>query len=70
MDIPQAADRAAESLRGLLLRYRGRAGLTQRDLVARLGASRRAVQDWEAGIGHPSAQRLQALILVLLEAGG
>jgi hypothetical protein len=32
--------------------------------------SRRAVQDWEAGVNHPSAQRLQALILVLLEAGG
>jgi WD40 repeat protein/transcriptional regulator with XRE-family HTH domain len=69
MHIPQAADRAPESFRGLLLRYRGRAGLTQRDLVARLGASRRAVQDWEAGVSHPSAQRLQALILVLLEAG-
>jgi WD40 repeat protein/transcriptional regulator with XRE-family HTH domain len=70
MVIAQAADRADESFRGLLLRYRGRAGLTQRELVARLGASRRAVQDWEAGLNHPSAQRLQTLITVLLEAGG
>jgi hypothetical protein len=28
------------------------------------------VQDWEAGLGYPSAERLQALIQVLLEAGG
>jgi WD40 repeat protein/DNA-binding CsgD family transcriptional regulator/transcriptional regulator with XRE-family HTH domain len=70
LHIGQAADRADESFRGLLLRYRGRAGLTQRDLVARLSASRRAVQDWEAGVGHPSAERLQALIKVLVEADG
>jgi transcriptional regulator with XRE-family HTH domain len=70
MVIAQSTDRADESFRGLLLRYRGRAGLTQRALVARLGASRRAVQDWEAGLNHPSAQRLQTLIRVLLQAGG
>jgi transcriptional regulator with XRE-family HTH domain len=70
MHIGQAADRANESFRGLLLRYRGRAGLTQLDLVARLGASRRAIQDWESGVSHPSAKRLQGLIVVLLEAGG
>lgn len=70
MVIGQVADRADESFRGLLLRYRGRAGLTQRDLIARLGASRRAVQDWEAGLSRPGAQRLQTLIAVLLEAGG
>jgi hypothetical protein len=39
-------------------------------LAAGLGASRRRVQDWEAGVKHPSPERLQALINVLLEAGG
>src|SRR5438445_729653 len=59
-----------ESFAGLLLRHRGRTGLTQRELAARLGTSRRAVQDWESGVYYPSAERLQALILVLLESGG
>jgi hypothetical protein len=39
-------------------------------LAAGLGASRRTVQDWEAGVKHPSPARLQAIINVLLEAGG
>src|SRR4051794_12762198 len=58
-----------ESFRGLLLRHRGRAGLIQRDLAARAGVSRGALQDWETGVNHPTAERLQALIRVLLEAG-
>src|SRR5438105_12681736 len=61
---------AAESFRGLLLRHRGRTGLIQRDLAARAGVSRGAVQDWEAGLNYPTAERLQAVIQVLLEAGG
>ena len=61
---------APESFRGLLLRYRGRTGLIQRDLAARAGVSRGAVQDWEAGLMHPTAERLEVLIRVLLEAGG
>src|SRR5919201_1307292 len=60
----------SEPFRGLLLRHRGRTGLSQRELAARLGAGRRTVQDWEAGVNHPSAERLRALIQVLLEAGG
>src|SRR5438270_1781710 len=63
-------DPETESFAGLLLRYRGRTGLTQRDLAARLGTSRRSIQDWESGAYYPSAERLQALILVLLESGG
>src|SRR3981081_3675169 len=63
-------DQEAESLAGLLLRHRGRTGLTQRDLAARLGTTRRSVQDWESGAYYPSAERLQALILLLLESGG
>src|SRR5438132_448726 len=65
-----AADRGAEPFRSLVLRHRGRTGLTQRELAARAGASRRTVQDWELGVNYPTADRLQALILVFLEAGG
>jgi len=35
----------AESFRGLLLRHRGRSGLTQRYLATRVGAHRRTFQD-------------------------
>src|SRR6266852_4698204 len=62
--------RAAESFRDLLLRHRGRAGLTQLEVAGRVGAGRRTLQDWEAGINHPSAELLKPLIQVLLEAGG
>ena len=58
-----------ESFRGLLLRHRLRTGLIQRDLAARAGVSRGALQAWEAGLTYPSAERLQTLIRVLLEAG-
>src|ERR1700687_692335 len=63
-------DREAESFAGLLLRHRGRTGLTQRDLAARLDTTRRSIPDWESGASSPSAERLQTLILVLLESGG
>jgi WD40 repeat protein/transcriptional regulator with XRE-family HTH domain len=66
MDAPHAP----QSFRGLLLRHRGRSGLIQRDLAARAGVSRGAVQDWEAGLNYPTVERLQALIQVLLESGG
>jgi WD40 repeat protein/transcriptional regulator with XRE-family HTH domain len=59
-----------ESFRGLLLRDRGRAGLTQRELAVRAGISQRSVQDWEAGVTLPTAERLQSLIRALLETGG
>jgi WD40 repeat protein/transcriptional regulator with XRE-family HTH domain len=61
--------RTSETFRDLLLRHRGRTGLSQRDLAARTGVGRRTVQDWEAGTKHPTAERLQKLIEVLLEAG-
>ena len=60
---------SSASFRDLLLRLRGRTGLTQGHLAGRLGVSRRSVQDWEAGVNHPTAQRLQTLITTLLEAG-
>ena len=59
-----------QSFRDLLLRNRGRTGLTQRDLAARAGVSRGSVQDWENGVNFPTAARLRRLIGVLLENGG
>ena len=47
---------AAESFRGLVLRHRGRTGLTQRELAARLAVDRSTVQDWETGIKYPTAR--------------
>jgi transcriptional regulator with XRE-family HTH domain len=61
---------APESFRSLFLRHRGRTGLIQRDLAARVGVSRNALQDWESGVNYPTAERLQSLIRVLLGAGG
>src|SRR5260370_9650720 len=66
----EAADRAAESFAGLLLRHRGRTGLTQRQLADRIGASARTVENWEGGVNYPSAKPLQALIAALLESHG
>ena len=57
----------AESFRGLLLRHRGRTGLTQGQLADHIGVARRTIQDWESGLNYPTAGRLQAAIL---EAGG
>jgi DNA-binding transcriptional regulator YiaG len=59
---------APESFRGTLLRHRGRAGLIQRQFAARAGVSHRSVQDWESGVNCPTAERLQAVIRVLLES--
>src|SRR6266849_8071556 len=62
--------RAVESFRGLLLRLRGRTGLTQHELAVRMGSGRRTLQDWEIGVGYPSTDRLRALIAALLVSGG
>jgi transcriptional regulator with XRE-family HTH domain len=53
----------------LLIRYRGRTELTQRELAVRPHISPGAIQHWEAGLGYPTAGRLQGLIQALLEAG-
>src|ERR1700680_4344041 len=66
----QAVDGTGESFQGLLLRHRGRTGLTQRELAARAGVSKRTLQDWEAGVSYPGVERLQALIAAFLSAGG
>src|SRR6185503_2677124 len=59
-----------ESFRSLLLRHRGRTGLTQRELATRAGVSLRSVQDWEGGVTLPSTERLRALIRALFELDG
>src|ERR1700704_5122385 len=59
----------APSFRSLALMLRGRAGLTQRELASAIGVSDRTVQVWEAGLGHPRAQRLQRLIALYMQVG-
>src|SRR5438132_5485427 len=66
----QSAGQQGESFQGLVLRYRGRTGLTQRELAQRLGAHVRSIQVWESGTSYPSSASLQALIATYLEAGG
>ena len=61
---------SAESFRDLLLRYRARSDLTQRQLAERLTIHRRSAQEWENGATYLSAERLEALIGALLVAGG
>src|SRR5207245_10899789 len=61
---------ASEDFQGLVLRFRGRTGLTQRQVATRTGASPRSVQAWEAGNSHPSTAMLEALITCFMEAGG
>lgn len=56
-----------ESFSGLLLRYRGRTRLTQRQLADRMKVSLRALQRWETGVMYPGTERLQALLVSLLE---
>src|SRR6185436_13900173 len=46
----------------LVLTLRTAIGLTQAGLAERLGASRRAVAEWEGGLSYPRAERLKQLI--------
>lgn len=62
--------RRVEAFRTLILQCRGRTGLTQRELAARIGAHVRSIQDWEAGLSHPTPRRLQSLIEAYLRSGG
>jgi WD40 repeat protein/transcriptional regulator with XRE-family HTH domain len=68
--VPPADDTTAESFRGLALRLRGRTGLTQRELAARVGVSVSSIQGWESGDNYPGVASLKALIAVALLAGG
>ncbi|MBV9170150.1 MAG: helix-turn-helix domain-containing protein, partial [Chloroflexi bacterium] len=65
-----ASSSTAGSFRDLLLRYRGRCGLTQRQLAERLSIHRRSIQEWENGTSYPSTERLEGLIRALLQAHG
>ncbi len=46
----------------MMLTLRTTIGLTQAGLADRLGVSRRAVAEWEAGSSYPKAERLRQLI--------
>jgi transcriptional regulator with XRE-family HTH domain len=59
----------SETFQGLLLRHRGRSGLTQRELASRIGVHPRSIQDWEAGVNHPRPGRLSQLIDAFLSVG-
>ena len=65
-----AADSGDEKFASLVLRSRGRTGLTQRKFAARLGVYVRSVQAWEAGVSYPGSESLKALIVGYLQAGG
>src|SRR5687767_3598874 len=58
-----------ETFQGLVLRYRGRTGLTQRQLAEQLGVHTRSIQAWESGLSFPSAESLQALIAAYVATG-
>ncbi len=52
----------------LMLALRTHIGLTQAGLAERLGVSRRAVAEWEAGLSYPKAERLKQLITLGVRA--
>jgi transcriptional regulator with XRE-family HTH domain len=52
----------------LILTLRTTIGLTQAGLGERLGVSRRAVAEWEAGLSYPKVDRLQQLITLGVRA--
>lgn len=52
-----------------LMTLRSRTQLTQAELAARIGVHRRSVQKWESGETYPTAERLRALIALLLDLG-
>jgi transcriptional regulator with XRE-family HTH domain len=54
----------------LMLTLRTTIGLTQAGLGERLGVSRRAVAEWEAGLSYPKAERLKQLITLVVQQQG
>ena len=68
--MPSADHAAGESFRDLVLRLRGRTGLTQRELATRIGVNARSIQGWEVGANYPGVASLKALIAAGLQAGG
>ncbi len=51
-----------------MLTLRMTIGLTQAGLAERLGVSRRAVAEWEAGSAYPKAERLKAFLILCVRA--
>src|SRR6266704_1456317 len=51
----------------LMLTLRTTIGLTQAGLGERLGVSRRAVAEWEAGLSYPKAERLKEFITLCVQ---
>ena len=51
----------------LMFKLRTSIGLTQAGLAARLGVSRRAVGEWEAGNNYPKAERLQHFVTLCVQ---
>src|SRR5262249_22992367 len=45
-------------------------GLTQGQLAQQTGVARRTVQDWESGVNRPTAERMERVLVAMLEAGG
>src|SRR5262249_5936038 len=68
--VPPTDDTTGESFHGLVLRLRGRTGLTQRELAARVGVNVNSIQGWEAGATYPGVASLKALVLASVQAGG
>src|SRR6266516_4712436 len=54
----------------MMLTLRTTIGLTQAGLGERLGVSRRAVAEWEAGLSYPKAERLKQLITLGVQQQG
>jgi transcriptional regulator with XRE-family HTH domain len=52
----------------MMLTLRTNIGLTQAGLAERLGVSRRAVAEWEAGSSYPKAEHLKELITLGVRA--
>ena len=59
-------DPPEETFQGLLLQLRGRTGLSQAELAPRIARHARSIQGWESGTHYPTAEGLQALLLVFL----
>jgi len=52
----------------MMLTLRTTIGLTQAGLAERLGVSRRAVAEWEAGSAYPKAEHLKAFLALCVRA--
>jgi WD40 repeat protein len=70
MAAPHPSVGGETSFRGLVILHRGRTGLPQREVAARLRVNVRSIQAWEAGVNYPTADRLRALIGAYLSDGG